>query len=38
MAFIPFETGTPEGVGVDDEGNVYAGQVAETNVLKFVKK
>ena len=38
MAFIPFETGAPEGVGVDDQGNVYGGQVAETNVLKFVKK
>jgi sugar lactone lactonase YvrE len=37
-AFIPFETGAPEGVGVDDEGNVYGGQVAETNVLRFVKK
>ena len=37
-AFIPFEKGAPEGVGVDDEGNVYGGQVAETNVLRFVKK
>jgi sugar lactone lactonase YvrE len=37
-AFIPFETGAPEGIGVDDEGNVYGGQVAATNVLRFVKK
>jgi sugar lactone lactonase YvrE len=37
-AFIPFETGAPEGVGVDDEGNVYGGQVAATNVLRLVKK
>ncbi len=38
MAFIPAEAGAPEGVGVDDGGNVYASWVAEMNVRRFVKK
>jgi len=40
-AFIPCtspETGSPEGVGVDDEGNVYASWVAKMNVRRYVKK
>ena len=39
-AFIPAtspETGSPEGVGVDDAGNVYGGWVAKTAVRRFVK-
>jgi len=39
--FIPQtlpETGSPEGVGVDDEGNVYASWVAKMNVRRYVKK
>ena len=39
-AFIPqlsAEVGSPEGVGVDDAGNVYAGWVAKTAVRRFVK-
>jgi DNA-binding beta-propeller fold protein YncE len=39
-AFIPAtspETGSPEGVGVDDVGNVYGGWVAKMAVRKFVK-
>jgi len=32
------ETGSPEGVGVDDEGNVYASWVAQMNVRRYVKK
>jgi DNA-binding beta-propeller fold protein YncE len=40
-AFIPAtspETGSPEGVGVDDAGNVYGGWVAKMAVRKFVKQ
>ena len=40
-AFIPHtspDTGSPEGVGVDDEGNVYASWVAKMNVRRYVKK
>jgi sugar lactone lactonase YvrE len=39
-AFIPAvspEIGSPEGVGVDDAGNVYAGWVAKMAVRRFVK-
>jgi hypothetical protein len=39
-AFIPqpsVDAGAPEGVGVDDEGNVYGGWVAEMNVRRYVK-
>ena len=39
-AFIPAtspETGSPEGVGVDDAGNVYGGWVAKRAVRRFVK-
>jgi sugar lactone lactonase YvrE len=39
-AFIPAtspETGSPEGVGVDDAGNVYGGWVAKMAVRRFVK-
>ena len=41
MAFIPepsAETGAPEGVGVDDAGNVYGGWVAKMNVRRFVQQ
>jgi DNA-binding beta-propeller fold protein YncE len=40
-AFIPepsAEAGTPEGVGVDDAGNVYGGWVAKMAVRRFVKQ
>jgi sugar lactone lactonase YvrE len=40
-AFIPkpsVEAGTPEGVGVDNTGNVYGGLVAKTAVRRFVKQ
>jgi hypothetical protein len=40
-AFIPQtlpEIGAPEGVGVDDEGNLYASWVAKMNVRRYVKK
>jgi sugar lactone lactonase YvrE len=40
-AFVPQvspEAGAPEGVGVDDGGNVYAGWVAKMNVRRFVKR
>jgi sugar lactone lactonase YvrE len=40
-AFIPepsAETGAPEGVGVDDEGNVYGGWVAKMALRRFVKQ
>jgi sugar lactone lactonase YvrE len=40
-AFIPqlsAEAGAPEGVGVDDAGNVYAGWVEKKAVRKFVKQ
>jgi len=40
-AFIPLlsaELGSPEGVGVDDAGNVYGGWVAKTAVRRFVKQ
>jgi len=40
-AFIPAtspETGSPEGVGVDDAGNVYGGWVAKMAVRRFVKQ
>ena len=40
IAFIPqlsAEVGSPEGVGVDDAGNVYASWVAKTAVRRFVK-
>jgi DNA-binding beta-propeller fold protein YncE len=39
-AFIPqlsAEVGSPEGVGVDDAGNVYGGWVAKTAVRRYVK-
>ena len=39
-AFIPMpsaETGAPEGVGIDNVGNVYGGWVAKMNVRRFVK-
>ena len=39
-AFIPepsAEAGTPEGVGVDDAGNVYGGYTAKMTVRRFVK-
>src|SRR5262249_41376883 len=39
-AFIPepsAEAGTPEGVGVDDAGNVYGGYTAEMAVRGFVE-
>jgi DNA-binding beta-propeller fold protein YncE len=39
-AFIPQlspEVGSPEGVGVDDAGNVYGGWVAKTAVRRYVK-
>ncbi|HMA75278.1 MAG TPA: peptidyl-alpha-hydroxyglycine alpha-amidating lyase family protein [Xanthobacteraceae bacterium] len=39
-AFIPepsTEAGTPEGVGVDDAGNVYGGYTAKMTVRRFVK-
>jgi hypothetical protein len=41
IAFIPqlsAEVGSPEGVGVDDAGNVYASWVAKTAVRRFVKQ
>jgi DNA-binding beta-propeller fold protein YncE len=41
IAFIPTpsaETGAPEGVGVDDAGNVYGGWVAKMAVRRFVKQ
>jgi DNA-binding beta-propeller fold protein YncE len=40
MAFIPepsAEVGAPEGVGVDDAGNVYGGYTAKMTVRRFVK-
>ena len=40
-AFIPepsAEAGAPEGVGVDDTGNVYGGWVAKMAVRRFVKE
>jgi sugar lactone lactonase YvrE len=40
IAFIPepsAEAGTPEGVGVDDAGNVYGGYTAKMTVRRFVK-
>ena len=40
-AFIPqpsAEAGAPEGVGVDDEGNVYGGWVAKMHVRRYVKQ
>jgi NHL repeat len=40
-AFIPEtspDTGAPEGVGVDEAGNVYGGWVAKTAVRRFVKQ
>ena len=40
-AFIPMpsaEVGAPEGVGVDDAGNVYGGWVAKRAVRRFVKQ
>jgi sugar lactone lactonase YvrE len=39
-AFIPTtpEAGAPEGVGIDDEGNLYASWVAKMNVRRYVKK
>jgi NHL repeat len=39
-AFIPepsAETGVPEGVGVDDAGNIYGGWTAKMTVRRFVK-
>ena len=39
-AFIPepsAEAGTPEGVGVDEAGNVYGGYTAKMAVKRFVK-
>jgi sugar lactone lactonase YvrE len=39
--FIPMpsaEVGAPEGVGVDDTGNVYGGWVAKMAVRRFVKQ
>jgi sugar lactone lactonase YvrE len=39
-AFIPepsVEAGAPEGVGVDDVGNVYAGWTAKMAVRRYVK-
>src|SRR5262249_37230049 len=40
-AFIPAtspETGSPEGVGVDDAGKVYGGWVAKMNVRRVVEE
>jgi DNA-binding beta-propeller fold protein YncE len=40
-AFIPVisaEAGAPEGVGVDDAGNVYGGWVEKMTVRRFVKQ
>jgi DNA-binding beta-propeller fold protein YncE len=40
-AFIPepsVEAGAPEGVGVDDAGNVYAGWTAKMAVRRYVKQ
>jgi NHL repeat len=40
-AFIPAtspEIGSPEGVGIDDAGNVYGGWVAKAAVRRFVKQ
>jgi hypothetical protein len=31
------EVGSPEGVGVDDAGNVYGGWVAKTAVRRYAK-
>jgi hypothetical protein len=39
-AFIPepsVEAGAPEGVGVDDAGNVYAGWTAKMAVRRYLK-
>src|SRR5262249_43459673 len=39
-AFIPepsVEAGAPEGIGVDDAGNVYAGWTAKMAVRRYVK-
>jgi hypothetical protein len=39
--FIPLsseELGAPEGVGVDDMGNVYGGWIAKMNMRRFVKQ
>ena len=39
-AFIPepsVEAGAPEGVGVDDAGNVYTGWTAKMAVRRYVK-
>ena len=39
-AFIPepsVEAGAPEGIGVDDTGNVYAGWTAKMAVRRYVK-
>jgi sugar lactone lactonase YvrE len=37
-AFIPeVEIGAPEGVGVDDAGNVYGGWTGKMTVRRFVK-
>jgi DNA-binding beta-propeller fold protein YncE len=41
IAFIPMssaELGAPEGVGVDDMGNIYGGWVAKMNMRRFVKQ
>ena len=40
-AFIPepsVEAGAPEGIGVDDAGNVYAGWTAKMAVRRYVKQ
>jgi hypothetical protein len=40
-AFIPepsVEAGAPEGVGVDDAGNVYAGWTAKMAVRRYMKQ
>jgi hypothetical protein len=40
-AFIPepsVEAGAPEGVGVDDVGNVYGGWVDKMTVRRFMKQ
>ena len=40
-AFIPepsVELGAPEGIGVDDAGNVYAGWTAKMALRRYVKQ
>jgi sugar lactone lactonase YvrE len=40
-AFIPeasAEVGNPEGITVDDQGNIYGGFVGKTNVRRYVKQ